>query len=207
MKIKFVFLYLASILILQGCHSNKNNMKFTKEAWDIDKELEEWLEYSSENIEKFGLKKSTLAALKSGIPDGAAPFLGFYSDDDGYIELETFNKLWELDQSEADDFIVFGFDGTGNPICIDKTENDRIILFEHDNDFEVVKINKSMSDFLDCLLIYRNFIKSIRAKYGDDALMNDKYSIEDVEELFKNLKEVDPDLMEYSDFWKWILPH
>ncbi len=178
-------------------------MKFSKEAWDLDDELEAWLEYSSEKVGKFGLKKSTLAALKNGIPENAAPFLGFYSDDNGYIELETLNKLWDLDQSEADSFIVFGFDGAGNPLCVDKTENDRIVLFDHDNDFEVIKINKNMSDFLDCLLIYRNFLKSMRTKYGDDAVTNDKYNIEDVEELIKKLKKVESDLMEYSDFWKW----
>ena len=173
---------------------------FDKESWKLDK-YDIWLEVNKEEIEKFHLKEFTLDALRIGLPKSAAPFLGF-SSQNGILHLETLNDHFSFDEDGADHFIVFGSDGGGNPICRDTTDEDKIILFDHDNDFEIEVINKNLDHFQICLLLYKNFIENIHQKYGSDGYSDNKYSIEDVEELAGEFREVDDKLLHYSSFWK-----
>lgn len=169
-------------------------MKFNKQVWDLNPEYENWLKYSSNKTENFGLQESTLDCLKNGIPEDAAPFLSFYSDDN-FIRLKTLKAIFCFDRPETENFIVFGHDGNGNPLCIDKTENERIILFDHDNEFNIITVNDSLSEFLNCLLLYRNFVKSY-------SISENKYNLEDVERLMDKMQKVNPKLLNCSVFWQ-----
>jgi len=177
-----------------------NIMEFSKQAWNLT-DYEEWLEYDAGTGEAFGLKDFTIRSLSNGLPDGAAPFLGFYSKN-GILELETLKDCYGFEDEEANDYIVFGSDGSGNVLCIDKATNDRIVLFDHDNEFEMVTVNNNLSDFLHCILAYRDFIAYVHETYGADGYIEDKCSAEDVEMLMENMKKVDTSLFTNSLFWK-----
>jgi hypothetical protein len=176
-----------------------NIMEFSKQAWNLT-DYEEWLEYDTGTGEAFGLKDFTIRSLSNGLPEGAAPFLSFYSKN-GMLKLETLKDLYGF-EDEAADYISFGHDGSGNELCIDKTANDRIVLFDHDDEFEMVTVNNNLSDFLYCILAYRDFIAYVRKTYGKDGFIEDKCSPEDVEMLMENMKKTDADLFINSLFWK-----
>lgn len=149
-------------------------MEFNKQIWEVENGFEKWLEYTPEYIQEFGLKDSTVDSLRNGLPDGAAPFLTFYSEKE-QLKLCTLKDYFDLEEEEAKAYIVFGSDGGGNLLCIDKTDDDRIILFDHES-FEITGINKNLSDFLNCILIYRKFVNLIQIKYGSSGFIESSYA-------------------------------
>lgn len=145
---------------------------FTKENWELS-EYEDWISADIEQLMKFKMQTHTIDSLKHGIPEAAAPFLHFHSNC-GILELEVLDK----------NLLIFGGDGSGNPLVINCADNDSISLLDHDNNLTEIYVNKSMSDFLSSLLIFRKYHKSSTIH------------------LKEELQKVDSDLLQYSTFWK-----
>jgi hypothetical protein len=174
-------------------------MKFNKDIWNLT-EFENWLNSSEENLKKFGLKEKTLIILKEGFPEDAAPFLSFYSKD-GFLKLESVSDLFGINEKMFSELIGFGFDGCGNPICIDRKFNERIIILDHEDNFEQIFVNSDIENFAYSLLAYRNLIADVNNRLGDKSFSNYQYSSDDVENFKEKLNCIDSKSQEKNSFW------
>ncbi|SEL53545.1 SUKH-4 immunity protein [Aquimarina amphilecti] len=169
----------------------------------IQNESDRWTEFDSCELEKSEINESTNEFLKIGFPEDAAPYLGF-----GLRSYDwKFNNI--LDYYEYDDldpttkfYWILGSDNSGNPICIDTSQNDRIILLDHEQGFEIIgTVNKNISELASFLLIYRNFIEEINSKYGEDGFFDSKFTKIDLNELEEKFKSLNSDYYLESSFW------
>ena len=103
--------------------------------------------FSQESLTAFNLQESTLAFLSNvGLPDEAAPYLNF-------TELERVDAAYQISGQFAH-FIKIGFDGAGNPIVINTSENDLIQWLDHEDNFAPHYVNSSLATLSTCMVLY-----------------------------------------------------
>lgn len=173
-----------------------------KLKWIKDKS-ERWTKFDSSELKKSEINESTCEFLEIGFPEDAAPYLGF-----GLRSYDwKFNNIldyYEYDDLDADTkfYWILGSDNSGNPICIDTSQNDRIILLDHEQGFEIIDtINKNIEELANYLLIYRNFIEEVNYKYGEDGFFDSKFTKMDLNELEEKFKSLNPNHYLESSFW------
>ncbi|QRY60406.1 SMI1/KNR4 family protein [Sphingobacterium siyangense] len=174
-------------------------MEFSKENWKPD-EYEEWLELDLDLIGSLISDDKIVKALNGGVPESFAPFSSFNSKE-GFICFQTLNDYYDENFENGLEYIVFGSDGAGNPFCINKINNNQIVLLDFDDE-KIVSTNKNINDFLDSIFAYRIFINVIRSKYGAEALFHNLYREEDIEMLKQEFSKINADLLANSEFWK-----
>ncbi|MBB4805993.1 hypothetical protein HNP38_001265 [Chryseobacterium defluvii] len=175
-------------------------MKFSRENWNLS-EYENWLDADFEKIRDFNLTEPTIECLLKGFPEDAAPFINFYGEDN-FLELQYVSDFHELNSENMNNFVIFGSDGSGNPIGLDKAHKDAVKLIDLDNDLKIITINEDLCEFLECLITYRNFINKVNDLHGENAFFEDRYSLEDIEGLKTEFVAINAKLPERSDFWK-----
>ena len=106
-----------------------------KKVWMKD-DSERWTEFPIEQVDKSNLNKETKEFLKVGFPEDSAPFLGFglRSYDWEFNNIKDYYDDDELDD-KTKDYWIFGSDNSGNPICIDSSDNDKLVLLDHEQGF------------------------------------------------------------------------
>jgi len=173
-----------------------------KLQWIQDKS-DRWIEFDLSELKKSQINASTNEFLTIGFPEDAAPYLGF-----GLRSYDwKFNNI--LDYYDYDDldpitkfYWILGSDNSGNPICIDTSQNDRIILLDHEQEFEIIEIvNKNIAELANSLLIYRNFIEEMNSKYGKDGFFDSKFTEVDLNELEEKFKLLNSNYYLESSFW------
>ena len=129
-----------------------------------------------ERLKSLNLSKETTDFLKiAGLPYSASPFLSF-TKDTPTNGIDTLSKVYGLD-NQYDKFIMIGSDGSGNPIVIDISKSENIVLLDHESEFCIIElINSSINNLGACLLYYRNFIQQIIAENGDDAFLEANFT-------------------------------
>jgi len=173
-----------------------------KSEWKPDK-LFRWWGFNHEKVNELPILEETKQWLKVGLPEGAAPFLNFglRSYDGKFYTIAEYYSDYELNP-KANNYWIIGSDGCGNPICIDSSDNDSILLLDHEQEFEVIgTINSKVSELAQCLLEYRRFINSIQTEFGDDAFIEAKFNKKHVDELKKRFEKIKEGLLLTSDFW------
>ncbi|WP_289056145.1 hypothetical protein [Carboxylicivirga marina] len=176
-----------------------------KEKWLGLNSYNEWTEYKPEQLAEIKLRKKTIDFLAVGFMTSAAPFLDFreYSDREKFQNLVQFYKKYNQDlNTKLKRFVPFGSDSGGNMFCFDSNENDRIVLLDHEYEFDKQSfVNIDLNEFADCILVYNTFVESIQTKYGEDAFLDGTYKEEDVQELIKNFNIINSDLLKHNEFW------
>lgn len=175
-------------------------MKTRKEDWNPDKG--EWIDYPRTVIESSNLSEKTKEFLKDGFPNSAAPYLGF--DSIGDTLLESVYAYYEDDTIDitSRSCIMFGSDAYGDMICIDPDHNDRIVILNHEEGFQISGfMNSSIEELYQCLKLYRVFIKTVNEKYGSDGFFEGKFKKEDVLPLEEQFRAINPNILLESDFW------
>ena len=179
------------------------NPKDFKVNWKIN-EYDQWTAFDYDQLEKTNLKDSTKAFLIDGFPDGAAPCLDFGLDStDGnlYNIAEYYTEVELVNGTE--NYWIFGSDGAGNPICIDSSSNDKIILLDHELGFEPIQdINKNVIELAKCLLVFKDFFSLIESELGEEVLMDSIFPVAYLDKLKKQFEEINPNIFLESDFWK-----
>lgn len=104
--------------------------------------------------------------LAAGMPEDAAPFLSFKSPKTG--PLPTAADEWHL-APDFNRYRVIGFNGSGDPLCLDEEDEGAVIYLNHDDHFRRVLINTSVSQLAESLLAFRHFIQQTNARWGDEA--------------------------------------
>jgi hypothetical protein len=116
--------------------------------------------YSLVKVDSGKVDRDTFVFLTAcGLPSDAAPFLSF-SQMHGQ-KLLTPNQIFRIDFEYLDDYLMFGSNGSGDPLCIDTAKQNEIVYLNHDNHFDRVFVNKSISQFALCLIKYRDFYLSL----------------------------------------------
>ena len=177
-------------------------MQNIKTDWNPD-ELNEWIDFKLDQINKTDLSDFTKNFLLNGFPENAAPFLSFglSTYDCEFKTIAEYYSEFQLD-SKAKYYWIFGSDGNGNPICIDSKSNDEILLLDHDQGFEPIqKINKNVNELFQCLLEYKNFIELIISEFGEDGFFDSKFTNSHLEKLKIRFKNINPNIFTESEFW------
>lgn len=141
-----------------------------KEIWIQDDSVK-WTEFPSEQVEKSNLNNETKEFLKVGFPEDSAPFLSFglRSYDWGFNTIQGYYDDYDLNE-KTKNYWIFCSDGSGNPICIDSSDNDKLILLDHEQDFEIIQtMNKNISELASSMLLFRNFIEKVNSELGKDV--------------------------------------
>ncbi len=155
----------------------------------------------SSGLERFNLSPSAVAFLsKIGLPADAAPFLSFViNTDDKLRGINRLTELYNIGPSYSN-YILIGSDGGGNPIVIDTSNNEQIVLLDHEDNFGLLYLmNSSLSSLSICLLHYCNFIKTIIRENGDDAFLDANFTDSQFEKLKEQLTGAEPEML--SGFW------
>ncbi len=174
-----------------------------KANWPTDS-LTRWYEFDFAEIDKSPLKEETKLFMKSGFPEGAAPFLGFgwRSYDDKFYNVRDLYAKYGYDlEIETKDYWVLGSDGGGNPICIDVANDDRILLLDHEIEFDIIEqLNSNIMELASCLLEYKKFIKKVHKEVGHDPYTESQATIDLLNELRNTFLNINPRLFD-SQFW------
>ena len=155
--------------------------------------------YSPSHVDKAKVDDETFLFLTTcGLPSDAAPFLSFGELQED--KLQTPNQVFKIDFDGLNDYLMFGGNGAGDPICIDTTEYNQIVYLNHDNYFERIFINGSILQFAVCLTKYRDFILSLVDKTSDDFIRR-KFTDIEFEKLKRDFKNIDSTSLSDNSFW------
>ncbi|MES2060278.1 MAG: hypothetical protein V4456_00055 [Bacteroidota bacterium] len=171
--------------------------------WNPDA-LNVWLEFDSKEIEKAPLNNITKDFLKAGFPRDAAPFLDFGWISYGNKFLNVFELSSRLRLNDVTkNYWILGSDNSGNPICFDASNNDSIILLDHEQGFEPIDtINKTIGELAECLLIYKNFIARVQKENGKRAFLDVNISDVQLSDLKKDFEKINSNIFRESSFWR-----
>jgi hypothetical protein len=116
------------------------------------------------------------------LPIDAAPFLSFDDAENPQSICDVFNNNWSAaDRDRLAAYIMFGSDGSGNPICVDENSK-RVMLLDHEDRFNTIQfVNTSVSKLGECLLAYMGEI--------------------DPERFRAFVRKIDTPAMEEGTFW------
>lgn len=129
---------------------------------------------------------------EAGLPDSAAPFLGFGQL--AVIPLPTLAEAWGLTHDEvARRVYCIGSNGSGDPICIGPSG--RVWVFNHDDNFAPTFVNASVAQLAVCLLAYRQLVADTTRMMGSflDASLNRTIPVELLTRFKEQLQQIDPD--------------
>ena len=127
------------------------------ESWCIEDEPELLLRFTQPSLVRLNLPAVSRAfLLEAGLPSAAAPFLNFEVPDEG--SLPTVAEAWQL-PDEFGCFRIVGFNGSGDPVCLDESASGAVVHLNHDNGFERVLMNSSVPQLAESLLVFRAFVR------------------------------------------------
>jgi len=178
-------------------------MQNFKEIW-VTSDFDEWITFDQKQLDKAPFTIATKEFLAKGYPKYAAPFLDFGLDNfnSQFISVFDYYATYPLDE-KTKHFWFFGSDDSGNIICIDTSNEDKIVLLDHEQEFEPIQtINKTVIELAQCLLLFKNFITLVNTEFGDDGFFEKKYTSKQITDLEAQFKTINPNLFEESDFWK-----
>ena len=96
--------------------------------------------------------------LQVGLPEDAAPFLSFGPQSGANLQ-----KVSEVHPNllvEYDDYLIVGFNGYGDPICIHETKG-YIAYLNHDDGFSEIFMNSGLAQFLTFLILFREIMANV----------------------------------------------
>lgn len=166
-----------------------------KEIW-----TEELVKVPDDQLDRFPFKSLTREFLSSGMILES----GELSFDHLKDPLETVNTEWKLEDDYFNDYVSIGFNSSGDPIAVDLKNNDQIVYFNHDNDFEEVFINQNIERLIETLIRVEQFHGSLR-KYDVSSYYFTEFDDEDMIKLKSDLSFIDSKIFESDSFWNTTL--
>lgn len=157
------------------------------ERWRVEGESEPLLRFTPQSLLGVRVPSSSQDfLLVAGLPRAAAPFLSFEVPETG--SLPTAAEAWQLTEA-YNCYRVIGFNGAGDSICLDENAGGAIVFLNHDQRFERVLMNTSVSQLAESLLVFR-------------ALMQGDGSAELRTWCLDEMRKVDEEAWSLTSFWR-----
>lgn len=128
--------------------------------------------------------------IEAGLPESAAPFLGFGPPKSGSLPLVS--VVWNQEPA-FDRYRIIGGNGSGDPVCLDEGRDCQIVYLNHDNHFERVLMGSSVFTLAECLVELRDVI--------DQAGDTEMVAPERYDRLLEQFRRIDPEACEENGFW------
>lgn len=172
--------------VLSGICKNMQPLDFVRN-WNAQDERETLLRFPPESLADLKISVDARNFLiEAGLPDSAAPFLSFEVPKDG--SLPRVSQAWQLPET-YNPFRVIGFNGSGDPICLDENAFGAVIFLNHDNHFERVLMNSSVLQLAESLLVFRGCVqKRLTSELGAQCS--------------EELQRIDEIAWQQSNFWR-----
>jgi hypothetical protein len=159
--------------------------------------------YSAGALTNTHLTEATRTFLTScGLPESAAPFLEFMAPQE---TLPTVPQYYRIEWDGLNEYLVIGYNGSGDPICIDVETGNEIVYLNHDRSFERVRINATIEQFSRSLLAYKLFHASLVNLADLDDFSLRKFSDTEFTQLQSEFREIDSKALDIGTFWKMEL--
>jgi len=162
--------------------------------------------YKLSQLDNPRLLKSTIEYLSQcGFPRQSAPALSF-----DYWDKETIptpNQVLGIDLEELENYLMIGNNGSGDPICIDLDLVNQVVYLNHDNYFERVFMNGSVSQLIESIIQYQIFYTSLNPKYENDVFSKRAFSDEEFNELKADFLKIDIYSLNKNSFWDMELEY
>jgi hypothetical protein len=163
-----------------------------KESWERVKR-DRLIAFPESSLSDVRLPANARAFLiEVGLPAEAAPFLCFEPPATGTLERVSA----VCHQPPAfDRYRIIGWNGSGDPVCLDEEAGGQIVYLNHDNRFLRVLMASSVFTFAECLVQFRDLIVG---SGSNTALI----APERFEELLERLRNIDPAACEKDGYWQ-----
>ena len=162
-----------------------------KEIWK-----EELVKVPKDQLNRFPFQDLTKEFLSTGMILES----GELSFDNLTEHLQTVNTEWKLEDEYFSDYVSIGFNSSGDPVAVDLKNDDQIIYFNHDNDFEEVFINQNIERLIETALRVKQFHECLR-KYNSSSYYFTEFEDEDMSKLRTDLNFIDSKIFESDSFW------
>jgi hypothetical protein len=161
-------------------------------------DLSEVVLYPSAALQELNIPEDCQIFLsQKGLPESAAPFLDFKAPPIG--KFQSVSELWNLGDDYRS-FAVIGSNGSGDSIAI--SPDGAVVYFNHDNGFEKVLMNTSVSKLGESLKNYDELIAKTQAENGEDAYLDNDIPKHLQEWIETSLNDIDPPALKESCFWR-----
>lgn len=175
----------------------------------MEVKLEEWKLIGSEHIrvnssqfENLKIDSETINFLtKYGMPSECGELNFDYLEKE---KIKTVNEKFRLDDSSLDKYAAIGFNGSGDPICVN-LDNNQIVYLNHDDSFKEVFINSNFSSFVQTIITIQDFIDKF-SEYPSSTAWEVLFSKKCFTQLKEDLNKIDDKIMSKSDsHWKYAI--
>jgi len=133
---------------------------------------------------------------KAGLPNDAAPFIGF-SSIDSCEPLST-----STGEEEHKSCRLIGSDGAGNFICFDDDVLNSIFLIDHEGKYKRSLFNSSVIQLAECLLAYRQFHQKSREENGELVFDKNIFPDSQLKWFEAEIKRIDAAAFKKGCFWR-----
>ncbi len=171
----------------------------------------------------------TLAAPDAGAPTQAVRFLaeaGLPRDWSGPFTFDLAKNLrrvsdvfgcygqpgdWDRDVYERlSRYVYLGFDGGGNPICLDSADQEKVVLLDHEDFLSPALrgrfINSGIGQLAECVLIFQEMLEEYQREQGEAAeLYAGDVPAPLVEQALAKMRRADPGVSTEGDYWRSVL--
>lgn len=171
------------------------NIEHYLNSWDSS----EIKRFNLAQLEELGVDYDTTQFLSNiGLPEDAAPYLSFHSQ-----QLGTLESIYNTENSQDKLLIVIGSEGAGDPIGIDIANSCEVVALDHEDGFKKRFMNSSTKTLFAFLSIYNSFIEKLIDLRGEDAYLDADFTDQELGELMTELKSVDERaLSKEGNFWR-----
>lgn len=164
------------------------------------------IKYSADIIKKYVETDELITVLcEKGIPKNVAIDINFLSEKQGGFSklAELFPKLFEHKNifESYNECIVLA-DHNSCYIVIEPL-NKKVLCLDLENE-SIDYVNVNLLSFFKCILILNQQIYELRAKYPDDFFA-DNFNDDMIQEVFKEMCEVDGSIRTEESFWGFLL--
>lgn len=155
--------------------------------------------YSPAHFDKTNVDDKTFSFLTTcGLPSNAAPALSFSEIQED--KLLTPNQVFHIAIEGLDNYLLFGSNGSGDPVCIDTVAHNEVVYLNHDNYFERVFMNSNVWQLGLCLIKYRQFRLSLFNTTTSDYTIR-KFSDAEFDSLKEEFLHIDKACLAENTFW------
>lgn len=149
---------------------------------------------------------------EAGLPQGwSGPFTFDLAENLNHVS-DVFGCYGQPDDWDPDvyerlnRYMYLGFDGGGNPICLDSADREKVVFLDHerflDPDLRGQFINSSVCQLAECVLIFQEMLDDYWQEQGAEAeLYEGNVPARLVEQALEKMRGADPGMLVEGGYW------